>query len=143
MCAGTFKQPDHPWNLVVTVGQRVRMKCKPDNSSKIVDWPIQRPISQSKVSLWSNWKEERKANISHYDFDVNEDGSVVLLINSTQLDDAGIYTCVIANTPKQPEQHSAQLIVFGKSSCDPPYLKYYNSMFSLPKENRVFYQLMF
>ena len=112
--------PDHPWNLAVTVGQPVGMKCKPDNISRIVELLIKRPMSQSQSPLWTGWNNRARVIDSHYDFDVDEDGSVTLYINSTQLNDAGIYTCtcIVANTKRQPERYSAQLIVFGKSSCN-------------------------
>src|SRR6218665_2873080 len=96
------------------------MKCKPDNISRIVELLIQRPVNHSQNSLWTNWRYEARVIDSHHGIDVDEDGSVTLYINSIQLDDAGIYTCTsfAQNTTRQPERYSAQLIVFGKSSCN-------------------------
>ena len=106
---------DHPWNLAVTVGQPVGMKCKPDNISRIVELLIQRPMSHSESPLWIGWNNRARVMDSHHGFDVDEDGSVTLYINSTQLNDAGIYTCTsfADNTTKQPERYSAQLMVLG------------------------------
>src|SRR6218665_374860 len=118
--SGSLKLPDRSLNAAVTVGQLVGLKCKPDNTFRIVEWAIKKPASQSQTSLWKNWGKEARVIDSHRGFDVDEDGSVTLFINSTQLDDAGIYTCTsfADNTTKQPERYSAQLTVFGKSSCN-------------------------
>src|SRR6218665_2702597 len=117
-CSGSLKLPDHPSNTAVTVGQLFGMKCKPENFSRIVEWAIMKPLSNSQTSLWKNWGKEARVIDSHHGFEVDEDGSVTLYINSTRLDDAGIYTCTCFadNTTRQPERYSAQLTVFGKSS---------------------------
>lgn len=117
--SGSTKLPDRPWNLAVTVGQRVEMKCKSDNISKITEWSIQRPSSLDKRSIWGKWRSETRIRNAHFHFDVDGNGSVALYSNSTQLDYGGIYTCVLDRTPRQPERYSAQLIVFGKFSCNP------------------------
>ena len=112
--------PDDPLNVAVTVGQLAVMKCKPDNTSRVVELAIKKPMSHSQNSIWKNWGKEARVIDSHHGFDVDEDGSVTLYINSTQMDDAGIYTCTCFadNTTRQPERYSAQLTVFGKSSCN-------------------------
>src|SRR6218665_1411508 len=110
--------PDRPWNLAVTVGKTVGMKCKPDNTSKISEWTIHRPFNRSKILVWAIRKNNTRVISSHYVFDVDEDGSATLYINSIQLYDAGIYTCTEDKTTKQPERYSAQLTVLGKFSCN-------------------------
>jgi len=54
-------------------------------------------------------------NNPHFGIVERRSDSVVLYTNSTEMDDAGIYTCAVQTAAaRQPDGYSAHLIVFGK-----------------------------
>ena len=53
-------------------------------------------------------------NNPHFGIVERKSNSIVLYTNSTEINDAGIYTCNVQTTGKQPAKYSAHLIVFGK-----------------------------
>ena len=94
------------------------MQCQIGSNSTVREWSLQRPftsISDSMIILM-NFKGRRKVINSHFGIADGMNGSVVLYTNSTDLNDAGIYTCSVQKAGRQPDRYSAQLIVFGKLS---------------------------
>ena len=103
---------------MVIVGQRMEMKCQVGSNSTIRQWSLQRPFTSSSDSIiiLINFKGRMTILNSHFGIADGMNGSVVLYTNSTELNDAGIYTCSVQKAGRQPDRYSAQLIVFGKLS---------------------------
>jgi len=46
--------------MVVSVGQRMEMKCEAGNNSIIREWSLQRPSASSQEPIFVNWKDRRR-----------------------------------------------------------------------------------
>lgn len=106
-----------PRNTVVSVGERMKMKCQADSSSTVREWSMQRPFTSNPETIFKNWKDRKNINNPHFGIVEDVNGSIILYTNSTEMDDAGIYTCTVQKIGSQPDRYSAQLIVFGKQSA--------------------------
>ena len=100
-----------PLNTVVNVGQRMDIKCHAAVNSTIREWSLKRPSTSEEI-IFTNWKDKKMIINPHFGIVKVADG--VLYTNSTELNDAGIYTCAVQTGRSQPNQYSAHLIVFGK-----------------------------
>ena len=103
-------------NTVVIAGQRVEMKCETDGNFVIREWSMQRPFTSTsnREAILNNWNESMIIVNPHFGIVDGTNGSLGLYTNFTEMNDAGIYTCSVQNSGRQPEQYSAQLIVFGQ-----------------------------
>lgn len=105
-----------PKNVAVIAGQRMEMECRTYDGSKVTSWYYgSTGSSGTPITLAVNIgsKTQFSENISSefgVDFDANGSGKIYL--NSTTIEDAGIYIC---ETEKNfsTVKYSAQLIVFG------------------------------
>lgn len=79
-----------PRNTAIIVGIKMEMKCEVDSDFIIREWSIQRTLTSKTETLFSNWKKN-KIFITHFGVNINDFGSGMLYVNSTTLDDAGIY----------------------------------------------------
>lgn len=106
-----------PKNVAVMAGQRMDMECRTDNGSKVTAWYYYSSTASIRTTVTlaanTNSKIQFSPNISSQfgvDFDANGSGKIYL--NSTSIEDAGIYTCEVENN-WSTVKYSAQLIVFG------------------------------
>lgn len=107
-----------PKNVALISGQRMEMECGTDNESKVTAWYFAPSTSNaSPVTLVSNIGAniQFSENVSP-EFGVNFDanGSGIIYLNSTTMNDSGIYTCEVEKY-QNIMKFSAQLIVFGKN----------------------------
>lgn len=100
--------------MVVSVGQRMEMKCLAGSNSTIRDWSFQRSFSSRQHSIFVNWKDRSKIVNSHFGIADGINGLGILYTNAADMDDAGIYTCSAQKAGRQPHRYSAHLVVFGK-----------------------------
>lgn|SRR6218665_1272204 len=107
-----------PSNMAVIVGKRMEMKCQVDGGLIVREWSFQRTLTLNRKTLYTNWKNRSSIINAHFGVDVDEFGSGKLYVNSTTLDDAGIYICLMGlrQVTMQPHQYRAHLIVFGTFS---------------------------
>ena len=101
-----------PLNTALIVGQRLELVCQPDGNFTIREWKSQRSHIASSP-IYGNWRQPRIED-RRFGFDIDNDSSVVIHLNSTELDDAGIYSCHIHAGTQQPRHCSAHVIVFGR-----------------------------
>lgn len=101
------------------------MECRTQNESVVREWTLIRaslgehykiqPYLDSE-KIFSNWDSGTKLGHLHqFSVDVDQYGSGAIYLNSTTLEDAGLYTCVV-EMERKLTRSSAQLIVFGKRS---------------------------
>jgi len=112
--SGSADYIDGPRNTVVYAGHPMEMECRADSSSTVSEWSMLRPFSENKKTIFVNSKGQQKAKNEHFGIVEGTNGSIVLYTNWTGMKDAGIYTCAVQKTLKQPDLYSAQLIVLGK-----------------------------
>src|SRR6218665_977526 len=99
-------------NTAVIAGQRMIMNCPINNGLIIRQWKLQRnSTSTPEEDLYSDWRNRSKICNLHFGIDAK----INLYVNSTELNDAGIFTCVAQlheqlGPLQQPFQYSAQLI---------------------------------
>lgn len=106
-----------PRNTAVIVGRKMEMKCQVETNWTVRQWSVQRTLNQTNEVLVSMWNDKNRIFDAHFGVDVNDFGSAeILYANSITLEDAGIYTCGVQQGSKQPEYHTAMLLVFGKFS---------------------------
>ena|SRR6218665_2355232 len=103
-----------PSNTAVTVGKRMEIRCQVDSSLIVREWSIQRTSTSNTQPLYTYRKNRSSITNAHVGVNVDEFGSGILYINSTTLDDAGIYICTIQEGTMQPQKYRANLIVFSK-----------------------------
>src|SRR6218665_681284 len=84
-----------PSNTAVTVGKRMEIRCHVESGLIVREWSIQRTSTSNTQTLFTYWKNRSSINDAHFGVDVDEFGSGILYVNSTTLDDAGIYSCTI------------------------------------------------
>ena len=99
---------------MVFAGHPMEIECRADGSSTVSEWSMLRPFSTNKKTIFVNSKGQQKAKNEHFGIVEGTNGSIVLYTNWTGMKDAGIYTCAVQKTLKQPDLYSAQLIVLGK-----------------------------
>ena len=92
------------------------MKCQVYANYPIREWSMQRFFNGASNTdvIFANWKGRKNITNPHFGIANDMDGSVVLYKNSTELNDAGIYTCTVRRAGGQLDRYSAQLIVFGQ-----------------------------
>lgn len=109
--AGCHESIFVPQNTAVIAGQRMTMNCPTNNGLIISEWNIQRRSLTTENRLYYNFKNNSRIFNLRFGFDAESN----LYVNSTKIDDAGIYTCVARlGSTQQPSRYSAHLIVFGK-----------------------------
>lgn|SRR6218665_583547 len=114
-----------PRNTVVLAGERVELGCSVDRYSNVNRWEV------TKYSWVVTNKSTYRAietvarldknfgfalvNITHLGLDVDSTGSGIIYYNSTELEDAGNYTCrAYVGPPQDTIFYSAQLVVLGE-----------------------------
>lgn len=100
--------------MMVRVGQRMEMTCHSGSNAIIREWSLRRPFTSNTEIIFVNLKNRKKINNPHFDIVESRNGSIILCTNSTEMEDAGIYTCAAQKVGRQPDRFSAHLIVFGK-----------------------------
>ena len=107
-----------PANTAVLQGNRSELRCRPNSSSNIQSWAFTPVGSTEEVIIYSPVVGTN--NKTSFNVRKLSDGSVDIITNSTQLNDAGLYTCLIrVNVSEEGSTYiamitqTAQLIVLG------------------------------
>lgn len=112
-----------PQNVAVIAGQNMTMECRTQNGSVVREWALIRASlgendklqpNVDSEKIFSNWDSGIKLHLKQFSVDVDQNGSGALYLNSTKLEDAGLYTCVV-EIEQELTSSSAQMIIFGKS----------------------------
>src|SRR6218665_982182 len=97
------------------------MECRTQNGSVVREWTLIRASLGENYKLqpqvdsekiFSNWDSGTKSHLKQFSVDVDQYGSGALYLNTSTLEDAGLYTCVV-EMERKLTRSSAQLIVFG------------------------------
>src|SRR6218665_208809 len=123
MLSGSCKVVSFPRNKAVVVGEAGQMECLTTNGSIVGQWTFERHSDKKIFKIMTNWGQELPALnpylAHHFGANVDRKGSGVIYTNSSDLEDAGIYTCIL-KVNEQILKYSAMLIVLGK--CKPTHL---------------------
>lgn len=107
-----------PQNAAAFVGRRVSFKCKAANGSIVREWFFHRFPSDKaqKKIIFVNWNVKNPLHQDlRYGLNVDENGSGELYLNETKIEDAGTYTCTIADEEQRSTHYRAELIVLGEN----------------------------
>lgn len=111
-----------PTNTAVLQGNRLELRCRPNSSSDVQSWTFKPAGADEDVVIYSSGVGAN-GKMASFSFRKLSDGSVNIIINSTRLGDAGLYTCMIrvkvseeGATYAAMIKQTAQLIVLGKSN---------------------------
>lgn len=100
-----------PNNTVSRVGEKFFLKCGTNDESKVRKW-THYSTNRSTVSIYKH-PDVFHPNFTHFDIQVDINGSEVLYTNSTRSEDAGIYGCSTKVDGKD-ETFTAHVVVLGK-----------------------------